>query len=64
VPQLIVLDEIHLTFRIKPEMKDAAARKILRILASKSFMTRLRTAIRQTVAAQPAMNVVQVTLSR
>ncbi|HEY2908641.1 MAG TPA: hypothetical protein VGI99_00255 [Gemmataceae bacterium] len=64
MPRLIVLDEIYLTFRIKPELKEAATRKILRILASKPFMARLQTTIRQTVAAQSAMKEVQVTLSR
>jgi len=64
MPRLIVLDEIHLTFRIKPDLKNSVANRIPRILQSKTFMTRLRTAIRQAVAATPALKEVHVNLSR
>ncbi|HEY2911701.1 MAG TPA: hypothetical protein VGI99_15720 [Gemmataceae bacterium] len=64
MPRLIVLDEIHLSLRIRADLKISTANRIQRILQSKQFMTRLRSAIRQAIAATPALKEVRVNLSR
>lgn len=49
----VVIDELHLTFRIRNDLPDDRADAIRRALGGKPFMTRLRRAVRDACRALP-----------
>ena len=60
----VVIDEIHLTFRILGDLPDDAAEAVREALAGDEFMSRLRRAVRVVVWTFPELNVVRVSLTR
>jgi hypothetical protein len=60
----VIIDELHLTFRIPNAMPDAEAEAIRQTLAGDDFMNRLRRAIRDVIRAVPELAVVRVSLTR
>jgi hypothetical protein len=60
----IVLDEIHLTFRIPNDLPSAHSDELGRLVRAPAFLNRLRRAIRTVVRRCPELNVVRVSLSR
>lgn len=60
----VVIDEIHLTFRIPNDLPDDAAEAVRGALAGDEFMSRLRRAVRVVAREFPALNVVRVSLTR
>ncbi len=60
----VVLDEIHVTFRIPSDLPDDAVEPIRQALASEDFMNRLRRAVRATFRVFPELAVVRVSLTR
>lgn len=60
----VVLDEIHVTFRIPSDLPDDEAEAVRETLATEEFMSRLRRAVRVVVRTFPELNVVRVSLTR
>jgi hypothetical protein len=61
MPRTVVLDELHLTFRIPAALPDADARAIRRVLNSKAFTAAVR---RAALRGRPALKPVRVTVTR
>ena len=60
----IILDELHVTFRIPNDLPDTRAEFVRQTLDGDDFMNRLRRAIRAAVRAFPELVVVRVSLTR
>lgn len=60
----IVIDELHLTFRVPGDLPDDAAEAIRETLAGDEFMRRLRRAVRIVVRNSPELSTVGVSLTR
>lgn len=60
----VVIDEIHVTFRIPNDLPDDTAETVRETLAGDEFMSRLRRAVRITLRAVPELAVVRVSLTR
>jgi len=60
----VVLDEIHITFRIPNDLPSARSDKLGPLLRGTEFMNRLRHAIRTVVGGYPELTVVRISLSR
>lgn len=59
----VLIDEIHLTFRVLNNLPDNEAQAIRDTLASDVFMTQLRKAIREVIRKFPELNTVRVSLA-
>lgn len=64
MPRTVVIDELHLTFRIPANLTDAAAVTIHHSLSTPEFIVHLRRAVRAVLPAFPQLAAVQVSLSR
>lgn len=60
----VVIDEIHITFRVPGDLPDDAVEAVREALAGDEFMSRLRRAVRVVVREFPELNVVRVSLTR
>lgn len=60
----VVLDEIHVTFRIPSDLPDPAVEVAREALAGDEFLSRLRRAVRVVVREFPELNAVRVSLTR
>ena len=60
----VVIDELHLTCRIRNDLPDDQAEAVRQVLAGDAFMTRLRRAVRSVVGALPELAPVRVSLAR
>lgn len=60
----VVIDEIHVTFRVPGDLSDDVTEAIREALAGDEFMSRLRRAVRVVVRTFPGLNVVRVSLTR
>jgi hypothetical protein len=60
----VILDEIHLTFRIPNDLPDDQADTIRQTLAGDDFMSRLRKAFGDVIRAFPELAVARVSLTR
>jgi hypothetical protein len=60
----IVLDELHVTFRIPSDLPPARSEELGLLLKGTTFMKRLRRAIRTVVRGDSELDVVCVFLSR
>ena len=60
----VIIDELHVTFRIPNDLPDDQAEAIREALAGDDFMNRLRRAIRDVIRGFPEFAVVRVSLSR
>ena len=60
----VVIDEIHITFRVPGDLPEDAAEAVRETLAGDEFMSRLRRAVRVVVRTFPELNVVRVSLTR
>ncbi len=64
MPQTVLLDEWHLTFRIPAVMSAADVRVIRRTLAGKAFAAAVRGSILTVVRARPVLKPVRVAFGR
>jgi hypothetical protein len=64
MPRTVVLDELHLTFRIPVALPERAVRAIRRVLNSTAFTAAVRRATRAALHGRPALKPVRVVLSR
>ncbi len=60
----VVLDELHVTFRIPSDLPATRAEELGVTLRSTEFMNRLRRAIRNVVRVYPELAVVAITVTR
>ena len=60
----VIIDELHLTFRIPNDLPDTEAEAIRQALAGADLMNRLRRAIRDAIRVFPELAVVRVSLTR
>ena len=60
----VVIDEIHITFRVPGDLPEDAAEAVRETLAGDEFMSRLRRAVRVVVRAFPELNAARVSLTR
>jgi hypothetical protein len=60
----VVIDELHVTFRIPNDLPDTDAEAIQQTLDGDEFMNCLRRAIRAAVRAFPELAAVRVSLTR
>lgn len=60
----VVLDEMHLTFRIPVTLPDPAVTVIRRTLTGKAFTTTLRRAVLAIVRQRPVLQPVRVSITR
>ena len=60
----VVIDELHVTFRVPGDRRDTDAEAIRRALGGDDFMNRLRRAVRAAVLALPELAAVRVSLTR
>lgn len=60
----VVIDEIHVTFRIPGDLSDAAAKVVRETLAGDELMSRLRRAVRVVVRDSPELSTVSLSLTR
>lgn len=60
----VVIDELHVTFRIPNDLPESEAEAIRQALDGDDFLNRLRRAIRAAVRALPELAVVRVSLTR
>lgn len=64
MPETVVLDELHLTFRIPVSLSEGEVRAIRRVLNGKAFTAAVRRATRAALRGRPALRPVRVTVSR
>ena len=60
----VIIDELHVTFRIPNDLPEGAAEAIRQALDGDEFMNRLRRAIRTAMRALPELAAVRVSLTR
>lgn len=64
MPRTVVLDELHLTFRIPAALPAAQVRAIRRVLNGKAFTATVRRAVIEEMKKYPTLKSVQVQVSR
>jgi len=64
MPRSVILDELHMTFRIPHNLNPQIVRSIEHVLARRSFLARVRAAVRALMAEEHALNMVSIRLSR
>ena len=64
MPATVVLDEVHLTFRIPAALPEGEVRLIRRVLNGKAFTAAVRRAVSAVVRERPALRPVRLTLGR
>ena len=64
MPQTVLLDEWHLTFRILASLSDAEVRAIRRVLNGKAFTADVRRSVLVVVRERPALKSVRVVVNR
>lgn len=60
----VLLDELHLTFRIPATTPEAAVLSVRRVLMSRAFATELNRAVRSLIRTRPALSKVRVAIAR
>ena len=60
----IVLDELHVTFRIPGDLPEDEAEEVREVLTRDEFAGRLRRAVRTVLREFPELNAVRVSLTR
>jgi hypothetical protein len=60
----VIIDELHVTFRIPNDLHDDEAEAIRQTLAGDEFMNRLRRTIRAVIRSLPELSAVRVSLTR
>ena len=60
----VVLDEVHVTFRIPTDLPDDEAEEVREMLVGVEFMSRLRRAVRSVLREFPKLDVVRVSVTR
>lgn len=64
MPATVVLDELHLTFRIPAALPEREVRLIRRVLTGKAFTAAVRRAVLVEMNKRPALKPVRLTLAR
>jgi hypothetical protein len=64
MPRTLILDEVHLTFRIPVSLSAAQVRTIRRVLASKAFTAALRRVVTELMKRHPELKPVKMQVSR
>jgi hypothetical protein len=60
----VIIDELHVTFRIPNDLSESATEAIWQALDGDEFLHRLRRAVRAAVRALPELAAVRVSLTR
>jgi hypothetical protein len=60
----VVVEELHVTMRVRDDMSDEVVEKIADLLQSKPFRSRLLDAVKRVLAGFPALTAVRVHISR
>lgn len=64
MPATVVLDEVHLTFRIPAALSAREVRAIRRVLNGSAFTAAVRRAVLAEMNKSPVMTPVRVTITR
>lgn len=64
MPATVVLDELHLTFRIPAALPEVEVRAIRRVLNGKAFTAAVRRAVVTEMNKRPALKPVRLTVGR
>lgn len=64
MPATVVLDELHLTFRIPAALPAGEVRAIRRVLAGRAFTAAVRRAALAVMIKHPVMTPVRVAVAR
>jgi hypothetical protein len=64
MPATVVLDEMHLTFRIPADLPAGQVRSIRRVLNGKAFTAAVRRAVLAEMTKYPVTTAVRVTVAR
>jgi hypothetical protein len=64
MPETVVLDELHLTFRIPVALPAVEVRAIRRVLIGKAFTAAVRRAVLAVMNKYPALKPVRLTVAR
>ncbi len=64
MPANVVLDELHLTFRIPADLPAGEVRAIRRVLNGSAFTAAVRRAVLDEMNKRPALKSVRVTVAR
>ncbi len=64
MPRTVVLDELHLTFRIPAALLERQVRSIRRVLNSKRFPAALRRAAIEVMTKYPTLKPLKLNVSR
>ena len=64
MPRTVVLDEVHLTFRIPTTLSAKQVTAIRRTLTSKAFTAALRRAVTNAMKTYPALTPVRLDVTR
>jgi hypothetical protein len=60
----VVIDEIHLTFRIRADTPEDGAERVRGALAGEEFVSRLRRAVRAALRSDPELSPVRLAVTR
>jgi len=60
----VVLDELHVTFRVPSDMPDARTEEIGVTFRTTEFMNHMRRVVRNVIRIYPELALVSVTVSR
>jgi hypothetical protein len=62
--KMIVMDEFHLTVKVRRDLEEGTCKAIARTLNSRRFQTNLQRAVRELFSRYRAFQAVRLTLSR
>jgi hypothetical protein len=62
--KLIIIDDLHITFRVPEDLPEAVLKAVRRILAGDPFLDRLGRGVREVVQEFPELNTCRVSLTR
>jgi hypothetical protein len=60
----VVIDEVHVTFRVPADLTEEEAEEVRRALDGEEFMARLRRAVRAALGELPELGAVRAALGR
>lgn len=64
MPATVVLDELHLTFRIPAALADGEVRAVRRVLTGTAFTAAVRRAVLAAMKKHPVLTPVRVAVAR
>lgn len=64
MPATVVLDEVHLTFRIPTTVSEVEVRRIRRVLTSKAFTAAVRRVVTELMKRHPELKPIKLEVNR